>query len=286
MPAVAATYGAMKMEMKIIFNKTAWLLPCAALGSLVMPGLARANERHFTYTYESATLPKGAAELEPWFTYRAGRDKFFQGFDHRLEFEVAVADRLQTSFYINFSAERAPDAMGVRTTDFRYEGISNEWKYQLLDPRADPVGLALYEEIGLKPDEAEFETKAIVDKWLGDKVLLAGNLVFEPEVVFAQPHATTAEYNLEADLAAAYFFAPNFSVGLEARNHNIFSKDQGFETSTFLLGPVVSYSSHAYWLTFTVMPQLGAVGAAPGDIRDFVDHEKVDARLIVGFELD
>ena len=33
---------------------------------------AGANIRRFTYTYESAVLPPGHTELEPWITWRAG----------------------------------------------------------------------------------------------------------------------------------------------------------------------------------------------------------------------
>src|SRR5262245_16740137 len=44
---------------------------------------ARANERHFAFTYESPTLPAGAVELEPWTTWRVGRDRYYSRFDHR-----------------------------------------------------------------------------------------------------------------------------------------------------------------------------------------------------------
>src|SRR5262245_49356872 len=70
--------------------------------SAAVPATARANERHFTYTYESAVLPKGAKEMEVWSTFRTGRNNFYSRMDHRLEYEVGLTDRLQTSFYLNF----------------------------------------------------------------------------------------------------------------------------------------------------------------------------------------
>jgi hypothetical protein len=55
---------------------------------LATPGLA--NERHFTLSYESATLPAGAVEIEPQTTFRMGREQYYLGLDHRLEFEVGI----------------------------------------------------------------------------------------------------------------------------------------------------------------------------------------------------
>ena len=58
---------------------------------LTLPAVAAANDRHFTYTYETAVLPPGARELEVWTTWRAGRERYYSRFDHRLELEVGVA---------------------------------------------------------------------------------------------------------------------------------------------------------------------------------------------------
>src|SRR5262245_34530149 len=65
---------------------------------------AYGNERHFTYTYESAVLPAQAKEIEVWTTPRLGRDDYYARFDQRLEFEVGLTDRLQTSLYLNWNA--------------------------------------------------------------------------------------------------------------------------------------------------------------------------------------
>src|SRR3954462_8025614 len=113
---------------------SSWFLPAVllALPAVALPRAASANERHFTYTYESAVLPQGARELEVWTTPRLGRDQYFARFDHRLEFEVGLTGRLQTSLYLNFSGQTAETAPGVRTSGMSYEGVSSEWKYKLL----------------------------------------------------------------------------------------------------------------------------------------------------------
>src|SRR5262245_37079716 len=99
-------------------------------------GLASANDRRFTYTYESAVLPAEARELEVWTTARLGRNDYYSRFDQRLEFEVGLTNRLQTSLYLNYSGVTA-DSMGVRSSSFEFQGVSSEWKYKISDPVAD-----------------------------------------------------------------------------------------------------------------------------------------------------
>src|SRR4051812_877842 len=92
---------------------------------LLLSPVARANERHFTQTYESATLPAGAKELELSVSPRLGRGETpYTRFDQRVEVEVRLSDRLQTTLYLNFSL--LPDDLG-RPTTLGF-GLSNEWK--------------------------------------------------------------------------------------------------------------------------------------------------------------
>ncbi|HIA04409.1 MAG TPA: hypothetical protein EYN66_21370, partial [Myxococcales bacterium] len=49
--------------------------------ALMVSCLVSANERHFTYIYETATLPAGTIELEPWVTMRMFRDDYYVRFD-------------------------------------------------------------------------------------------------------------------------------------------------------------------------------------------------------------
>ena len=75
-----------------------------ALLTTLAAASASASERHFTYTYESAVLHPGGREFEPWSTFRLGKDGHFARLDTRLEAELGVTDRLQTSLYLNLSA--------------------------------------------------------------------------------------------------------------------------------------------------------------------------------------
>jgi hypothetical protein len=262
-------------------RKTLLLLTASLVAGLAAD--AQANERHFTYTYESATLPEGVVELEPWTTWRVGRDGFYNRLDHRIELEIGLTDRLQTAFYLNFTALTADEA-GVRTTELEHEGVSSEWKYRMLDPVADALGLALYGEVTLAPAEFELEAKVIADKRMGN-LLFAGNLVTEAEMEMAEINATETEYIVEVDLAAGYFLSERTVVGLEIRNHTEMPEGS-FEHTAFFAGPVVSYAASGWWVAATVLPQLFAVtDAEPSDFRDLAEHEKLNARILLGFHL-
>ncbi len=271
------------------FKTSVNLLP--VLGGLLTAGVATANDRHFTYTYESAVLPEGGREFEVWTTGRFGREQFYSRYDQRLEFEVGLTSRLQTSMYLNykglvFDSTDPMTMMTKRASSFEYGGISSEWKYKLTDPVADALGSALYGEVSAAPDEIEFEAKLIFDKQVGN-VLLAANLVGELEIEL-RPEAAEKEWIGELDLAASYRFTPNLSVGLELRNHNEIAEGT-WEHSALFLGPVLAYASKGWWVALTVMPQLPSLYRSAehggGHGRDLHDHEKFNARLLFSFHL-
>ena len=253
------------------------------LGGLLVATGAEASERRFTYTYQSGVLNAGDVELEPWTTFRGGREDYYRRLDHRLEFEVGLTDRLQTAFYLNFSAKTL-DEGAARVSEFEWGGISSEWKYKLMDPVADAVGMALYVEGSYATHESELEAKIIVDKQFGS-VLLAFNAVFEHEWVFEEKGETEREMAVELDLGLAYQFSPAFSAGIEVRNHNEMVPKEGLEAATLFAGPVVAYSTERWWGALSVMPQLPALKTEEEGTLELEDHEKLNARLILGFHL-
>jgi hypothetical protein len=177
-------------------------LPIRAVAAvLAFTSSARATERHFAFTYETGVLAPGAAEIEPWTTFRVGREHYYSRIDNRLEFEFGLVKNLQTALYWNFERvtadERDPETAAlVRSSEFTLASISSEWKYKLTDPLADAVGSALYVEASYGPDEAELEGKLLFDKSFG-AWLVALNLVAEQEWEFsAQETETEQEYEL------------------------------------------------------------------------------------------
>lgn len=264
------------------------------LATLPLPSIASANERHFTYTYESAVLPVGAKEIEIWTTPRIGKENYFVRFDQRLEFEVGVADNLMTAFYLNAETVTADIDTGAgteRVTESQLAGVSNEWKLKLSDPVADSVGMALYGELSAATAEAELEAKLIIDKKVGD-LLFAGNLVLANETEFEREgDESEVEQEQEVELVAAmaYFVAPGVTAGLELRNENEIYEGEWLH-STLFAGPTVGYAADAWWLALSVMPQLPALKDNDDSIDDgarVLDaHEKLEARLLFSIHVD
>jgi len=250
-----------------------------------------ASERRFTYTYESLVLNPGEIEIEPWTTFRIGKDDYFVRIDHRLEFEAGLTRSLQTAFYLNFHATTA-QVGDVMESEFEWSGISNEWKYKLKDPVADPVGMALYFEWGASTEELELEAKLILDKrWTN--YLVAFNAVVEPEWEFEIEDGSTEveaenEVNFEFDLAAAWFASQRTSIGVEVRNHNQYLSGDGYQYSALFAGPVASYAAETWWATLTVLPQVAKLkGSEADEDRDLIlsDHEKLEVRLLFGMHI-
>ncbi|HEX6764409.1 MAG TPA: hypothetical protein VF103_03005, partial [Polyangiaceae bacterium] len=86
-----------------------FLASAAFAGALAVSGRAAATERHFAFTYETGVLGPGEAEIEPWTTFRVGREHYYSRIDNRLEFEFGVVKNLQTSLYWNFERVTADE---------------------------------------------------------------------------------------------------------------------------------------------------------------------------------
>ena len=259
----------------VVFTLVACLLPGIA-------PLAHASERRFTYTYQSLVLNAGDIELEPWTTFRHGRSDYYNRFDQRLELEIGLTDRLQMAWYLNFTG-LVRDEGEERVGEFTFKGISSEWKYKLLDPVADFLGLALYLELGAGPEEVEFEGKVIADRQLGNW-LVAANLVGELELEL-EKEETEKEVIIELDLGLGYFITSAFFVGAELRNHNEIIEGE-FEHSSLFAGPTVSYAASRWWAALTVLPQVAAIkGSSAGSVLQLDEHERVEARVLLGFHL-
>ncbi len=267
--------------------------PAAAAGALLvlLSGMAlaptaQANERRFVYTHETETLPVGEIELEPWITVRGGRDGYYRRMDHRVELEWGVMKNVHTALYLNWSATSTVDG-----DSFSWQGISNEWKWQLADPSADPIGFALYFEPAIGPEEAELELELLFDKRIGDLVValdIAGEVEWEWETETGTDgtpaRETEMEYVLEVSAGASYLFTESVSSGIEVRNHTEFG-DEGVEHSAMFAGPVASWRGKGIWATGTVLFQLPALASQGNRTLELQSHEAVEGRIIVGVHL-
>lgn len=263
------------------------IVPVLISASLCGASLANATERHFTYTYESGVLAPGRVELEPWTTVRVGREDFYSRIDNRLEFELGLTERLQTSLYLNTTATARDviDADGVKTRQqlFELSGISSEWKFKLSDPMAHALGSALYFEGSYGNSEAELEAKVILDKRLGN-LLFAANLVSELEWEFAEPGETEREAKFEIDLGAAYFITRTVTLGAELRPTAVLEEGK-LETVALFGGPTLSTAYEGWWAAVSVLPQLYSPKNESGKKLDLEHNERLQFRLLLGMHL-
>src|SRR6185369_4573831 len=110
------------------------------------------------------------------------------------------------------------------SSSFEWQGFSNEWKWKLMDPVADPVGLGLYAELSFGTAGMELEPKILLDKKVG-KCLFAANAITEFEYeAEAGGEMELEEIAPDLALGASYEFKPGFMAGLELRNHNAIAK--------------------------------------------------------------
>lgn len=258
------------------------------LFALVNVSTIYAQDRLFTYTYQSGVLNKGQKELEVWTTLHNGRMNFYRGLDHRMEFEVGLGGNLQTAFYLNYGYSKGiEEANGIHTLNTNVEySFSNEWKYKLTDPVANALGSALYFEYTLSPSATELEGKIILDKQIG-RTIHAFNLVGEYEFYKdfnnqGDKIAVNSEHELKVELnyAFTYKIKEGLSAGMEFFNENQFSTTSEWKNSVLSLGPCLSYNSNGFWVNLTVLPQITNL---KGSGLELTEHEKLQTRLAFSY---
>ena len=255
--------------------------------ALFNAGAIYAQDRVFTYTYQSGVLNKGETELEIWNTLRTGRADYYSRLDNRTEFEVGLGHNLQTSFYLNLTtATSTIEANAVRSLETENEiSFSNEWKLKLLDPVANPFGLALYGEYGIGSKEYEMEGKLIIDKKINN-LTIAGNAAYERELKPAYENnekTWVKENKADLNLAVAYSFSPRFQLTMENAYRNVFAEGE-LKHSALYSGLGFSYVLEKFWVNLTVLPQVKSFKGETNSSLNLNEFEKVQCRLLFSYE--
>ncbi|MEI8134535.1 MAG: DUF6662 family protein [bacterium] len=249
---------------------------------------AFANRRHFTYTYESAVLPKGSHELEIWNTIRLNRNIFYRANDTRSEFEFGLGGNLQTSLYLNLTSEST--FLNSELNNSQAFGFSNEWKYRMLDHAIDPIGLALYAEGAYSNDEIELEGKIILDKEVDGFIFALNGSIEQSSITGVDGGNLKSQTETVSEICGgvAYLVAHNFTLGVEARQHikHPPALEGGGSYSAFFAGPSLSFSGSNWWSAISVLPQIFGRSdqVANSDKFELSQHEKIEARLLLAFE--
>ena len=269
---------------------------------------AYADEQYFGYTYSAEVLGKGQTETELWATDRRGKDGgHYDAQDYRIELEHGFTNRLTISGYANFDSHNIhglePDFEDVNR-DFAFKGLSAEFKYNVLSPFKDGLGLTLYAEPawsrihsveGEKGTEYELELKAILQKnFMDDRLVWAANFTFEPEWEKEKEPGEVAgefetewekELKLEVSTGLSYRFAPGWYAGFEGRYASVYPDwTEGLHRETYAVfaGPSVHYAGKKWWATVTYLPQLFG-SPSPHGSRALDEYEKRQLRLKVGY---
>jgi hypothetical protein len=246
-----------------------------------------AQDRLFTFAYQSNILNKGNKELEVWTTMRNTRENYYRAFDHTLEFEIGLGNNLQTAFYLNYGYSKGIEASNnvqslVSENNYSF---ANEWKLKLTDPVVNRLGSALYLEYTLSPDAVELEGKLIFDKQIGNLVQafnLTGEYEFKNEFV---NNGTQIDIEMEKELtlnlnyALAYKLNNHFAIGAEFINKNVFEKEE-LEFSVLSAGPCFSYFNEGFWINLSCLPQLHDFKS---NNLELTSNERIQTRLIFSY---
>ena len=268
---------------------------------------AQADEQYFGYTYSAEVLPKGGTETELWATDRRGKGEgHYDAQDYRLELEHGFTDRLTVSGYANFVSHNIHGNPELENTnrDFAFQGLSTEFKYNVLSPYKDGFGLTLYAEPGwsrihsvegAKGTEYELELKAILQKnFLDDRLIWAANLTFEPEwekekEVDEESGAVEIEWEkelkLEVSTGLSYRFAAGWFAGVEGRYASVYPDwTHGLHRESYAVfaGPAIHYGGKKWWATLSYQPQLFGSPSPNGSLA-LDEYEKRELRLKIGY---
>jgi hypothetical protein len=268
---------------------------------------AQADEQYFGYTYSAEVLPKGQTESELWATDRRGKeDGHYDAQDYKFELEHGFTDRLTVSGYANFASHHIRNLepeFDDTDRDFAFRGLSAEFKYNVLSPFKDGLGLTLYAEPGWsrihsggeKGTEYELELKAILQKnFLDDRLIWAANFTFEPEwekekEVDEESGAVETEWEkelkLEVSTGLSYRVAPRWFLGVEGRYSSVYPDwTEGLHRETYAVfaGPAVHYAGKKWWATLSYQPQLFGAPSPEGS-RALDEFEKRELRLKLGY---
>ncbi len=257
----------------------ALLLACL----LLLPAAARADRRFFLYTSSPYLDERGEAEIEGWLTARAGRQNPADSpvWEPRIEFEYALHDRLSGAAYLNYV--RPPGQ------ELHLESPSLELRYRLAADGRLPGDPAFYLESTERGDELELESRLLLARG-GERWMRAMNLVGEFEFrhdgreLLPSGRVLRNGFAGEVTGGIAYVVRPSLAIGLEARyrsEHPNFGRESA---ALLAAGPSLNLRSGRTQVAIGVLPQLWGRPASSG-ARNLEDFERVQARVVLGFEI-
>jgi hypothetical protein len=267
-----------------------------------------AQDRFLPYTAQSNVLPKGTREIEIWYANKSGGYAYFNGNYMRTGFKMGFGNNFLLGYYLNYDAESFigneispidkktrmfdPFMTNKTTVSFTVNG-----KIKLLDPVANPIGLAIEAEATLGSDFHIISPKLIMDKRFGNEYIsfnvwaairksyFVNNTSDRPSST-PPPVSTFSEPPVELDLAYMHFIpSGNLAFGFETRLHSEKTDFAGFEHATFFAGPALHLRGDKWFFNLSALPQIHNFHKswiAP-DEKVLDEHQNFELRTMLGF---
>jgi hypothetical protein len=242
----------------------------ALILSFLLAVPAFAGSRRFTYVYEVTTSPPGDVEIENWITWKTRKpdDHAFDRVEFRHELEFGITEKFQAAIYLaDWNYHRG---MSAGERGFTLDGSAVELIYNLSNPVADPIGLAVYQEFQSGYRRFESESKLLAQKNFG-KFVVAYNATLEAK--WEGEGLQEREGEFQQSLGVSYEIGPRLLIGAEFVREVAFPDWSEAEPGKFFAGPNVSIRHRTCWATLTALGQITRAGDEP----DF------QLRTILGF---
>lgn len=260
--------------------------------ALIGGGHVQADENLFGYTYGAEVLPKGAAELYTYQTFRFGKESGdYLGWDQQVELEYGMSDRLQLILEAKTNYVDIDNVPGFKNrSSFGLRALEIGAKYNVLSPFMDPVGLSFVAEAGWVSRDAttgddingyETEIMAIIQKNFLDNTLIWSTNIF------AEIGQEDGDYGWGPTVftGVSYRFAPNWYAGFEGHWDADFEELQIHDKQHWdvFAGPVLHYGSKLWWATVSLQFNVASWPDTNGSHLNLDDHERTELRLKLGY---
>lgn len=231
---------------------------------LLLP-LAFAGERSFAFTYGYGTVPKGGIEVEHYLTMYGKDGDRTRYWEHQVELEYGISDRLEAGVYVNFGQWDAED--------IAFRKYKARLRYRLGSQGVAPIDVGLYlEYIGTPTlDSHGVEAKLLLAKDV-DRFISAMDLEYAVE--FEEGGIV---HELEPTLGLGWRFAPWFALGVEGKFEAYF-RESGLDGPYAWAGPSLHLAGEGgrLWWTFAVLAPVTG---------DTMAHEGFVARSLIALNL-
>jgi hypothetical protein len=227
----------------------------------------------------------------------------------RTGFKMGFGKNLIAGYYLNMASEgfvanaiseddkktRIFESTITQKTDFSFTAYG---KVKLLDPVANPVGLAVELEYTIGANVSIFSPKIIIDKRFGNNYVsfnawVASHNTKTIETTNTTPSNKVAptvtserEPQYEFDVAYLHFMKQqNIAFGFEARTHSESTAKAGLEHIVLFAGPAAHFRGDKWFFNVSAMPQITNLHtswiAPDGLVLD--EHQKFELRTMLGF---